>query len=555
MGELSRGGAPRRDTFVLVLLLTFALSSPESHAYLGPGAGFALGSSVGVAMIAILSAVLVMLVWPFRALWRSFRRRRAKPWINRLVVIGFDGQEPTLTDRLLEEGKLPNFKRLAETGCYHRIGTSQPPISPVAWSCFSTGTGPGKHNIFDFIDRNPRNYLPLLSSAYIGKVDKVLKIGRYRFPLRKPEIRMLRKSKPFWSILGERGIWSTVLRVPITFPPDEFYGAQLSAMCVPDLLGTQGTFPHYTTRPTEDRIKEGGVRIRLEGTGDRFETRLTGPENTRIDGNPPLEIPMNIDLDHLARRARIKLGREQLELVEGELSGFVKLLFKAAPMVRVSGLCRMQVTEMGEHFSLYIQPLGIDPEAPAMPISHPPFYATYLAKKVGSYVTLGLVEDTWSLDEGVVDDGTFLQQTLDIDDERRRMFFVMSDHGFCAFRRGVNLNRWLLDHGYLVLREGRDGRGDWLADVDWSQTRVYVMGLTGMFLNLKGRESRGIVEPGDEEQRLKDEIISRLNGLADEEKGEVAINEVFDAMKTYRGPYRGNAPDLLVGYRLCYRVG
>ena len=65
-------------------------------------------------------------------------------------------------------------------------------------------------------------------------------------------------------------MWSTVLRVPITFPPDRFYGAELSAMCVPDLLGSQGTFLLFTTRPATDRFKEGGLRVPIALNCDRI---------------------------------------------------------------------------------------------------------------------------------------------------------------------------------------------------------------------------------------------------------------------------------------------
>jgi predicted AlkP superfamily phosphohydrolase/phosphomutase len=287
----------------------------------------------------------------------------------------------------------------------------------------------------------------------------------------------------------------------------------------------------------------------------------------------------------------------------------------------------MMITEMDAHFSLYITPISIDPESPAMPVSHPSFYATYLAKKIGLYSTLGLAEDTWALNEGVVDDGTFLQQTNDIDDERRAMFFaaldrlregslvcvfdatdriqhmfwrylepghpaargkagaphanaieelyrrndelvgrvmaklkkgdllfVISDHGFTSFRRGVNLNAWLLKHGYLALKDGADGRSEWLRDVDWTRTRAYALGLTGMFLNVKGREAMGTVGAGAEAEALKAEIIGKLRTLRDEEAGAVGINEAFDTAKLYRGPYLSNAPDLLIGYAQGYRT-
>jgi predicted AlkP superfamily phosphohydrolase/phosphomutase len=261
-----------------------------------------------------------------------------------------------------------------------------------------------------------------------------------------------------------------------------------------------------------------------------------------------------------------------------------------------------------------------------MPISHPSYYAVYLAKKLGKYATLGLAEDTWALNEGVIDDGAFLEQTYDIDQERERMFFaalgklrrgvlvcvfdatdriqhmfwrhteeghpargagvsehagaiedlyrhndamvgrireqlregdmliVLSDHGFTSFRRGVNLNAWLHRNGYLALKAGTAGTEEWLREVDWSNTRAFALGLTGLFLNVEGRESEGIVKPDGEATELKAELVERLTGLVDEETGEVAIREAFDTAKLYSGPYLGNAPDLLLGYNRGYRA-
>ncbi|MGH2628858.1 MAG: alkaline phosphatase family protein, partial [Anaerolineales bacterium] len=273
----------------LALGLGLLVAGP-ADAYVGPGAGFALLSSFLVVFTTIVIALLSLLIWPFRMLWRALRRKpRSRPWVKRLIVVGFDGQDPGLTERFMKQGKLPHFKKLAEAGCYRRLATSYPSISPTAWSSFSTGTHPAKHSIYDFLDRDRRTYLPVLSSTHIGNVDKFLKIGRFRIPLRRPELRLLRKSKPTWTILGEHDVWSTVLRVPITFPPEKFKGAQLSAMCTPDLLGTQGTFFLYTTRPAEAKFKEGGVRVALAAGTDRFQTSVKGPENAFLASRPPLE--------------------------------------------------------------------------------------------------------------------------------------------------------------------------------------------------------------------------------------------------------------------------
>jgi predicted AlkP superfamily phosphohydrolase/phosphomutase len=134
------------------------------------------------------------------------------------------------------------------------------------------------------------------------------------------------------------------------------------------------------------------------------------------------------------------------------------------------------------------------------------------------------------------------------------VLMVLSDHGFSSFRRGVNVNAWLRREGYLTLKEGADGTTEWLRDVDWQATRAYCVGLSGMFLNLKGREAGGIVGRGAEAAALKAEIIAKLSGLRDEACDEVAIREVFDTAALYDGPYLDNAPDLIIGYNAGYRT-
>jgi predicted AlkP superfamily phosphohydrolase/phosphomutase len=615
---------------ILLVAVVAAVFPSSADAYIGPGAGFAVLGSFAVIFVTMLLAGASLLVWPFRMLWRAIRRRtKSKPLIKRLIVVGFDGQEPSITERMMAEGKLPNFQKLTDMGAYSRLRSTFPSITPVAWSSFTTGTNPGKHNIFDFLDRDPRTYLPRLSSTEIGSVERVLKLGKLRIPLAKPAIRLLRKSKPFWTILGEHNIWSTIIRVPITFPPDKFYGAQLGAMCIPDLLGTQGTFLYFTTRPEGEAFQEGGLRFELSTNGSKssFEGTIEGPENTFLEGNPPMTLPLKIDVDRDAGRALVSVNGDSFDLEPMVLSDWVQLNFKAIAGMKVTGICRMMVTEMDEHVSLYLSPINIEPEKPVMPISHPGYYCSYLEKKQGPYATLGLAEDTWALNEKITDDHTFMTQTTDIDIEREEMLFtaldrlrkgalvtvfdatdrvnhmfwrytedghpaaagidnpdyadaiedqyrrndeivgrvmerlaegdvlwVMSDHGCTSFRRGVNLNAWLLENGYLALKEGADASEPWLQSVDWSQTKAYAVGLVGIFLNIRGREAHGIVNPGDEAESLKAELKSKLDGLTDPEKGEIAINDAFDTDKLYRGPYKGNAPDLLIGYNHGYRI-
>jgi hypothetical protein len=272
---------------------------PIHQAYIGPGAGIALLGSFFAVFSAFLSAFFFVISWPIRFVWRGMRGGRpfAKARTKRVVVLGLDGLEPTLTEQMLDDGRLPNLARLREMGTYTRLGTTCPPLSPVAWSSFSTGTNPGKHNIYDFISRNPATYSPTQSSVHVRDSKRKLKVGSYLIPLSKPEITGLRKSKPFWNVLGERGIFSAVVRVPITFPPDRFRGVQLSAMCVPDLRGTHGMFSYFTENGRTGSTTEGEVGgdvIAVERAGDTVRSFLPGPDNTLRVGQPQLRLPFRV---------------------------------------------------------------------------------------------------------------------------------------------------------------------------------------------------------------------------------------------------------------------
>jgi predicted AlkP superfamily phosphohydrolase/phosphomutase len=78
--------------------------------------------------------------------------------------------------------------------------------------------------------------------------------------------------------------------------------------------------------------------------------------------------------------------------------------------------------------------------------------------------------------------------------------------------------------------------------------------LAGLFLNIKGRYSQGTVDPGDEADRLREEIAERLANLVDPESGTSAVRRIYRSANVYRGPYKDAAPDLVVGYQRGYRA-
>ena len=406
------------------------LAAVPAHAYIGPGAGFAFVGSFFMLLWALALGAFTLVSYPLRLLWRMVRRRPLPANApRRVVVIGFDGMDPKLAERWMAEGKLPNLAALAKEGAFRRLQTTHPPLSPVAWSSFMTGVHPARHGIFDFLARDVRSYLPFLSSSAIEPAKRSLAIGKFQVPLGRPRLRLFRKAPPFWKILGEHGVFSSVVRVPATFPAERFHGACLSGMSVPDLRGTQGSFTYFTEQP-DGGDTTGGLRVRLRRDGNRLVGAIPGPEHPLRPSRAVLEIPLTVELRD--GEAELTIAGRALRLAPGKHSEWIPLAFDAGFGVKPRGIVRFRLSSL-EPFGLYMTPIHIDPERPALPISHPRYYASYLAKLLGSFATLGLAEDTWALNERVLDEDGFLEQAYLFQEERERQLLDALD----KTRRGI----------------------------------------------------------------------------------------------------------------------
>ncbi len=603
----------------------------EAGAYIGPGAGFAFGGALLVILATFCLAFVIVLTWPIRLAYQlltvgnPYKRARAR----RVVILGLDGLDPGLAAKFMREGRMPNFQKLAEKGVFRPLDTSVPSMSPVAWSTFSTGVDASQHCIYDFLTRDPCSYAPMLSSAQIGQARRVLNIGRYLLPLGKARMKLLQKSQAFWKLLGEKHVFSIIQRVPITFPPVPFKnGLLLSGMCVPDLRGSQGTFSYFSTDSRDGEARfTGGEQTVLRRKGNVIRSRIVGPDNTMLRSGGRMTLPFTLTVGAGSAQLEIE-GHDPVRLERGRYSPWIELCFRAGLGVKVRGIAKFYLVDTDPHVNLYMTPIHIDPEHPALPISHPEVYAIYLAKKQGKFATLGLAEDTWALNNRVVDEKVFFEQAIDIFEERERMFLdalkqtrqglvttvfdttdriqhmfyryldpthpanagkdtevwkdaigrvyervdallgkvwhlvddpqtvlmVISDHGFTNFRRCVNVNSWLRDNGYLkLLDDDRRESGDYFEGVDWSRTRAFALGLTGIFVNRQGRERSGIVAEGTEYRQLVQELAEKLSQLIDPVTGRRCVRRVAVSQQFFRGPYRFDAPDLLVGWEGGYR--
>jgi predicted AlkP superfamily phosphohydrolase/phosphomutase len=597
--------------FILVCL---SIPAP-ALAYIGPGAGFALVSSFVTLIIAFAAGILALFTFPVRAAIRQWKRRRSlkRARVRKVVILGLDGLDPDRCEQLMARGELPNLSRLRDEGTYRRLATSMPALSPVAWSTFATGVDPSGHGIFDFIARDPRNYAPSLSSSEVYGRTRMVGFGPFRFPVSRGGVRGLRRSRTFWSVLSSHGVRSAVMRVPITFPVEKIDGVMIAGMCVPDLRGTQGSFTYITS---DGDAPEGGVVVKIDGKGG--DVLIPGPTSP-VDGRT-----LNVRV-RIQRRAskrgpgangyELVNGGETVPLLERTYTPWVKLSFRAARGVTLRGIARFYPLRLADGIAVYVTPIHIDPESPAIPVSHPSVFSIYLSKLMGPFGTLGLAEDTSALNDGAIDEQAFLDQAYDLHEERRRMWehtlsrlrgglavcvfdisdrlqhmfyryldpthpanagrdttrhadavdemyrrmdrlvgetrarvdrhtalFVLSDHGFKNFRRGVNLNGWLLKEGLLSVRDGA-APGEYLSAIDWSRTQAYALGLSGIYINLAGRE-RGAA--------LKRRIIEGLCALHDGDAR--VIRRVVDVAADWKGPYRNGGPDLLPGYADGYRV-
>ena len=176
-----------RSTLRLCLLASgiwLAWTEP-ALAYVGPGAGFALGGAFLGIFLGIFAGLFAVLTFPFRYLIRSFRRRKAtrRASVKRMVILGLDGLDPSLTERWMAAGHLPNLKKLARLGSFSRLRTTYPSISPVAWSSFMTGVDPARHNVFDFLNRDLKTYMPELSSSEVRGPSRTIRVGNWIIPV------------------------------------------------------------------------------------------------------------------------------------------------------------------------------------------------------------------------------------------------------------------------------------------------------------------------------------------------------------------------------------
>ncbi len=635
---------------VATLFFLALLSAQTAQAYIDPGTGGMVLGSIGPIILAILAAIggflLKHFIKPIKKavlrLWalakRVFRSRMAKfilviivvaiavylilstafyPNINaykmnkkKVVIIGIDAFDPKVMDKLMGEGRLPNFKRLGETGSYSRLETTMPPETPVAWSAAATGSNPGKYGLYDFISRNPETYTPQLNLAH----EKQGPFGtQYESSL---------KGVPFWRITSDAGISTTVIRWPVTFPPEKVKGRMLSGLGVVDIKGFLNSYRFYTTESISPESEGSDKVVKVSKEGNMIRTKLSGPVVRKGSDLVDVEVPMDIEVNKDS--ATITIDNAKYPVKTKGWSGWIRVKFKAGFMRDVYGVFKVYLLSTEPDFNMYATSVQIDPENPVVDMSYPKDYAKELAGKIGLFYTLGMPEDTKAVTEGRIGKQVFLEQINQIEEEREKMFWhefgrfnegvlafgfdssdrlqhmfwtnkvlsnaspdfsvpqeiedyyvkkdsflgkvmdrvdndtvliIFSDHGFNSFERAVSINTWLVENGYMVIAQEPDEShsGELFEYVDWSKTKAYSLGFTSLYINMRGREGEGIVGEKDKEA-LVSEIINKLENLTDKKTGKKAIAHAYAAKDIYKGEYMESSPDIVIGFEQGYRM-
>jgi len=537
--------------------------------------------------------------------------------MKKVIVIGLDGFEPTLVEPLLAAGALPNLARLRAQGGYGRLATTTPAQTPVAWSTFATGTNPGGHGIFDFVRRDPKTYLPDYSLNRYEQKNAFLPPKAVNLRRGAPLWEFLSSAGITCSILrcpctfppdNVRGHMLSGMGVPdlrgglgtssLYTSSEEGVAAHESEHVVPvkrDAAGAMATHLIGPRNPANRTNFQFAITIHPEPGARKL--------SVRSDGQPKaLEVREGEWSDWLRVKFRTGLLQSVSGMVRFHLIRLAPILElyaspvnfdPEAPLFPISsppGFARELARQVGTFYTTgMVEDHGglnngrFDEDAYTQQCNQVLRERSAMMQyelerlREGFFFCLFDTPDRvqhmfWRFREGQREAGLAPLLARVIEDhyadcdrvvgealryaDDQTMVAVLSDHGVSSFRRGVHVNTWLHDQGLLTLKDGaKPGHeaADFLRTVDWERTRAYALGLSGIYLNLKGREARGIVEPGDADG-LARTIAGSLAGLGDPVHGTLAIRSVLTRAQVYHGPYADESPDLVMNFAEGYRV-
>jgi len=351
---------------------------------------------------------------------------------GRVVILGFDGMEPSIVGAMMERGELPNYAKLAQAGTFKRLGSTTPPQSPTAWTSFATCKNPGGHNIFDFIRRDPVQMFPKVGTGEM-KTPTFSADGTIATP---PTAISYRKGMPFWMVADEQGLKSKIFNVPFAFPADPLKnGLHFCGLGAPDLRGTTSTSFILADTFTQSEIDigmPGGKRLglQIDGSGATKVT-VPGPGHKPTPTTPTRYAiaDIAIQFDRGVRKAMVECDGAKVAIEVAKWSEWLPIPFKMTDKYTAWGIVRFYPLEIGEHVRVYMTCVQFHPEKPYIPITQPADYSKDLVDRYGLFKTIGWDFDTHALRQDRLNEDAFLDDVRGHMAWRGRMALEEIDRG------------------------------------------------------------------------------------------------------------------------------
>jgi predicted AlkP superfamily phosphohydrolase/phosphomutase len=415
-----------------------------------------------------------------------------------VTVLGLDGATLDLIRPCVERGELPGFARLLREGAWGALRSTIPCDSPAAWTSFATGVNPGRHGVFGFMARRR---------------------GAYQYDIGSSA---LFRSPALWEIASRQGLRVGVLNVPFTYPPQPVNGYMVGGMMTPDRHSA------FTWPPElRDELLREFPDYPLSHRLGRMQSGVPGATLVR---------------DYAATIAARERAMDWLAA-------------KYAPDLSIAVFT---VLDRLQHFLW----ADMDARHPAHDPAGPRERREAIA---AAYARL----------DGVV--ARALERA-----GRDSLVIVLSDHGFESVARTFHVNVWLAERGWLALTDRPRGEpGGWtkrwtqaarrllrpipgtarlrerlrarrllseafVRAIDWPRTRAWFGPDRGLWINVAGRDPLGCVQPGEEYERARPELIGALEALVDPETGHRLIRAAHRKEAIYAGPALDDAPDIIL---------
>ncbi|MGD9145187.1 MAG: alkaline phosphatase family protein [Anaerolineae bacterium] len=426
----------------------------------------------------------------------------------KVLVIGLDGVTFDLLGPWIEAGELPNLQKLMAQGASGRLRTTLPPISSSSWSSFLTGVNPGKHGLVDFVYPGTDSY----------KVSMVNATSR--------------RTRALWNWLNEAGYKVGLLGIPTTYPTEPVDGFMISGFLAPG-PDSEWAYPPELKQEIQTVLGEfllsPDERYRSTRWLDRFLDDLTASVENRTQAalylmrNKPWDVFAVVywDTDMVQHETWRLLdpNHPRHEPVEA-----------AAQQERILDFHRKVDADVGRLLA------EVDSDTLVVVMSDHgfgPVHSFFLTNNwLASAGLLRFKQNLWT---------AFKRLLFRLGFTPLGMFRIAKALGLGKLRQKVRFQQksGLLNRVFLSFD-----------DVDWSRTRAFSIGSFGqVYVNLAGVRPEGIVQPGQEYEELKAEIVEAALALRDPRSGEPLVERVLRREEIYSGPYIDRTPDLIVQTR------